>query len=264
MLQQYRKINAFFLELAIACIGGGLMGLAVTGYDGALYQGLVVHPYTLISPSPIEVVVPILCLLVACAIGLSAAPSAVKTFSEERDVYWREASTGHSPWAYYLGKNIASLYRFIIAAFHFTSLYHYFASPNISFLKMFIIHLFMFFSVYGMSFFVGMVVKRENASMTAVCLTIVMAVLCGDGPNVTDMRKYGLEWLLDISYARWGAEAWYSEELLVYEGVYEIQIVSASVFGYTLGRYFTDIVYIGICGVVWRVLGFLAMVGLNR
>ncbi|KAI3631015.1 hypothetical protein MIR68_010505 [Amoeboaphelidium protococcarum] len=264
MLQQYRRVNAFFIELGVAVVTGSLMGLAVTSYNGGLYQGLLIVPFTLLSPAPIEVVIPILCLLVSCAIGLSAAPAAVKVFSEERDVYYREASTGHSPWAYYVGKNVASTYRFVITSWHFCSLYHFFATPNISFYLMFYIHLLMFFCVYGMSFALGMMVRRENASMTAVCLAVVMAALCGGGPNLADMQKINLGWILDLSYARWGAEAWYSEELLLFDGVFEIYNVSAAVFGFTLGRYLVDIIIMIIIGCVWRVIGYLLLICLNR
>jgi hypothetical protein len=122
----------------------------------------------------------------------------------------------------------------------------------------------MFYTVYGVSFALAMVVKRENASMIAVCATIIFAVLNGSGPSLSDMAKYKMDWILDISYARWSTEAWYSSELMIYDGVYEIQSISASLFGYTLNRYYWDLLCIFIIGSVFRVLAFVLMVGLNR
>lgn len=264
ILQQYRRYNSFVLELGVATVSGLLMGLAVSGYDGNLYQGLLIYPFTLLSPAPIELVIPILSLIIGCAIGLSAAPAAVKTFSEEKEIYYREASAGHRAWAYYIGKNIASTYRFVIAALHFTSFFHFFASPNMEFGKMYLIHLFVFFCVYGVSYTVSMLVRRENASMSAVCLMVIFAVLCGGGPSITDMRKIGLVWILDISYARWAAEAWYSYELLIFDGVYEIRNISAAIFGYSLQRYFFDIFMLFVIGMAWRIIGFVLLIGLNR
>ena len=264
MVQQYRKVNAFVMELLVAVASGSLMGLAIHSYDGQLYQGLLVYPFTLLSPAPVELVIPILSLIVACAIGLSGAPSGVKIFCEEQDIYYREAAAGHNKISYFMGKNISSTYRFILSSLHFTSCFQLFGNPNIMFPYMYMIHLLMFFCVYGLSYAVAMVVKRENAAMIAVCLTIVSAVLCGDGPNINDMNSWGLGWMLDMSYARWGAEAWYSEELLVFDGVFEIYNLSARYFGYVLDRFWLNMFIMFCIGVAWRVVAFLLLVLVNR
>ena len=51
-------------------------------------------------------------MVMMMAIGLSGSAAAVKTFSEERPVFWREASAGHGRLAYFLGNTWATLYRF--------------------------------------------------------------------------------------------------------------------------------------------------------
>ena len=264
MLQQYRRVNSFVLEIGVASLSGLLMGLSVSSYDGVLYQGLLVYPFTLLSPAPIEQVIPMLCLILACAIGLSAGPAAVKIFSEERDIYFREASSGTKPLAYFIGKNISATYRFVIAALHFTALFHFFATPNSMFPRMFFIHLLMFYCIYGVAFAVSMLVKRENSSLAAVCVMTVFAVLSGGAPNINDMNRVGLGWLLAISYGRWAAEAWYSDEVMLFENVYEIYTISAQIFGYTLNRYFFDALMIFILGIAWRIVAFLLLIGLNR
>jgi ABC-type multidrug transport system ATPase subunit len=262
--QQYRRCNAFALELLVALISGSIMGLAVMCYDGSLYQGLLVQPFSLISPAPVEVVIPLLALIIGCTIGLSGAPAGTKIFSEEKDVYWREASAGHNPFSYFMGKNVSATYRFFVSALHFTASFHILTCPNIAFWNLYVIHLSMFYTVYGISFIVAMIVKRENASMVAVCVIIVFAVLCGNGPNLKDARKWGFEWFLDMSFNRWAAEAWYSEELLIYDGVYEIWKVSTEHFGFTLNRFWTDIFWIVVIGCAARLLAFILLVLLNR
>lgn len=52
-----------------------LTGIAVLGGAGELYQGILVEPYTLISPSPAEMVVPLLGLLIGLSVGLAGAPA---------------------------------------------------------------------------------------------------------------------------------------------------------------------------------------------
>jgi hypothetical protein len=264
MLQQYRKFNAFTTEVFVASISGMVMGMAIHGYGGQLYQGVVVEPYTLISPSPTEMVLPILCLIVSFAVGLAGAPAGVKIFSEEKEIYWREASAGHSPVPYYLGKNMASIYRLVISSLHFTAFLHFLGTPNIPFVSMYLIHLLHFFCVYGLSYVVAMMVKRENAALIAVCITIVMGVLGGGGPTLRDAERWGIRWLLDMSFDRWAAEAWYSTELLVFEGVYEINRISADIFGYTLGRYVLDLFWMLVAGVIFRIVAFFLLILLNR
>lgn len=264
LLQQYRKINALLLELFIATVSGLLMGIAVSSYDGALYRGLFIYPFTLISPAPVELVVPMLALIIGCAVGLSGSPAGVKIFCEERDIYFRESSAGLSPLGYFIGKNIASTYRFVISSLHFTAFFMFFATPGINFYAMYMIILLMFYTVYGVSFALAMVVRRENASMIAVCATIIFAVLNGSGPSISDLSRYSLDWILVISYARWGTEAWYSSELVIYDGVYEIQNISAKLFGYTLQRYNFDLLCIFILGCAFRLIAFILMVCLNR
>lgn len=262
--QQYRLITGLLLELAVATIAGNVVGMAVQMYDGALYRGFLIKPFTLISPAPIEIVVPILCLIQYTVIVLAGAPAGVKVFGEEKQMYWHERAAGLNPLSYFIGKNISSTYRFVLSALHFTSFFMFWACPNINFWKMYIIHLSVFFAVYGMAFLCSMIVKRENSAMIAVCLGVIMAVLCGGGPNITDMRKAGLEWLLNISFCRWAAEAWYSEELLVFDGVFEIWDISAATFGYTLGRYWYDIMWCVVIGFVYRFLAFILMICMNR
>ena len=73
IIQQYRRVNAYVMEVVVAVVTGILMGMAVYSYDGALYQGLLVEPYILISP--IEVTIPMMSMVVGCAIGLAGGTS---------------------------------------------------------------------------------------------------------------------------------------------------------------------------------------------
>lgn len=164
----------------------------------------------------------------------------------------------------YMAKNISSSYRFIISSLHFASFFMALGTPSIDFRKMYLVQFLAFFCVYGISYCVAMVVKRENAAMIAVCFTIISAALCGGGPNIKDMNSWGLGWMLDMSYARWFAESWYTEELMMYEGVFEIHNISAPIFGYTLGRFYTDVLMLALIGIAWRVLGFLLLVVVNK
>lgn len=78
MLQQFRTASTFLLEVAVASLAGLLMGLSMMGNAGYLYQGILIPPYSLISPSPTEFILPMFGLMIAVSVGLSGAPAGTK------------------------------------------------------------------------------------------------------------------------------------------------------------------------------------------
>jgi hypothetical protein len=60
-----------------------------------------------------------------------------------------------------------------------------------------------------------------------------------------------------------GGEAFYWQAVSIYEEVYDLNITN-EFYGYTFSRVGFDYAMMFIIGVVWRIFGFLAMVGLNR
>ena len=104
--------------------------------------------------------------------GLAAAAPGVKTFGEESElmkhlsrfalgreahlskeaIYWREASSGHSRSAYFVGKVIATLFRLTLSAMHFTALYAVLATPIIPFGTLYVVNLFYFYCTSSLGF----------------------------------------------------------------------------------------------------------------
>jgi hypothetical protein len=92
---------------------------------------------------------------------------------------------------------------------------------------------------------------------------VFSAVFCGFGPSLADARGWGIGWLWDISYARWGAEAFYTEEVSFFQNVYDVE-AAARVYGYTLNRFAMDVALMFVVGTVLRIVGFALLVSLNR
>jgi hypothetical protein len=61
----------------------------------------------------------------------------------------------------------------------------------------------------------------------------------------------------------WAAEQNFSSVMSVYDHVYENSIPT-DIFGYTLNRSGFDFGMMFLIGCFWRLLSFLAMIGLNR
>lgn len=109
-----------------------------------------------------------------------------------------------------------------------------------------------------------MLVRRENASLFAVVTTVFSAVFCGSGPTLRQARIWNMGWVLDISFDRWATEAWFNEEVTMFRGVYETDRVTAWLYGFTLDRFWLDIMYMVIIGVVFRVMAFGLLVLTGR
>jgi hypothetical protein len=264
MLQQYRTYTSFLLEVGVASLAGLLMGISTMGNAGQLYSGILVTPYTLISPSPVEFVLPLSGLLNGIAVGLSGAPAGVKTFGEERVLYWREAAAGHSKLAYYIGKSICTFYRFAVTSLHFSMFYYVLSRPLITFAKFYFIIFLLFYCVYGLSALISMVVRRENSSLLAVVVCLFAGVFNGFGPSLTDARSWGIGFIWEISYNRWGTEALFNEEVNMVRHVYQVDDISAKNWGYSLDRYGMDVGMMIVIGFVYRVIAYLLLIFLNR
>ena len=100
-----------------------MMGFAASQLP-EMYNGVLKPPYTLISPAPMELLVPSIGLYVALAVGIAGAPAGVLAFGEEKAMFFREAAAGHSPLAYYIAKSLSVFYRFTLGALHFTAVFH--------------------------------------------------------------------------------------------------------------------------------------------
>ncbi|KAI3654726.1 hypothetical protein MP228_000106 [Amoeboaphelidium protococcarum] len=263
LIQFSRKVSSMILEIGVCILAGGLMGLSVMGADGEMFRGIYVSPYTLVSPAPLVWIIPLLGLLVSMAVGLSGAPAAVKIFGEEKVVYWREAAAGHSRSAYYVGKSISALYRFAVTSLHFTAVFYFLASPLNSFANMYGIIVVLYYCVYGFSAIVSMLVQRENASLLAVVACLFAAVFNYFGPTKEKAVQWGVNFIWEISYAKWASEALFDGEVSNFGNVYQVEL-AASLYGYTLNRFTFDLCMALLIGSVFRVIAYVLMIVMNR
>jgi len=108
-----------------------------------------------------------------------------------------------------------------------------------------------------------MLVRRENASLTAIVCCVVSAVFCGNGPSIRDFKQWGFKWALDFSYCRWGAEAWYGREISPFKGLYDLG-TSQWMFGFELDTFWSSVGYMMLIGFTFRIIAFALLIGLNR
>jgi len=250
--QQHEKFTSVVLELGVAMLAGILMGAS-----GAVdYQGVLVSPYELLSAAPLEWLVPQMCMFISMAVGLAASSAGVKTYGEEKTVYWREAASGHHTLAYFIGTSTAMIYRVALASLHFAMIYHIMTSTIMPFGDFYLVIFLCFYAVYGLSACVSMVVKREDAPLVAVVISLVCAVFCGYVQSLPLALKY-------LSYAFWASEAIYTKNVSP-SIIYQKQDISAPLFNYTLDEFGKDVALVWVIGTILRVFAYILMRVVHR
>ncbi|KAJ3253942.1 hypothetical protein HK103_007611 [Boothiomyces macroporosus] len=261
LIQQLANPGSFALEIFLSSLAGAVMGFAIGG--PTIYTGVYIIPMTPISPAPLEWLLALLGFLIAVTSSLAAGPAAVKIFSEEKPVFWREASAGHSTLGYYIGKTISSFYRLAICSLHFTMFLHILPNPLISFWHFYWIIFGTYFGIYGLSAVISFLVEREDASLMAVVICLLHGITAGFGITLVTARDGHFGWLFDMSYNRWLTEAMFNDGVQPFVNIFEIQW-TADAFGYTLGRFNFDVGIAFLIGFIWRVLGYAVMMVTNR
>ncbi|KAL8850319.1 MAG: hypothetical protein Q9221_004734 [Calogaya cf. arnoldii] len=263
LLQQSRLRSSFFFEIFLSALGGFLIGLAQFKAEGQNFRGYFVPPYAILSSSIDYSSVPLMAVLVGIAIGLIASSPGVKIFGEEKLVYVREASSGHNRLAYYLGKVISTFPRMAIANLHFTAIFVLLATPRISWPHAFCANLLYFYSIYGLASIVSMLCKREDGPLLAVMASLIVGILNGMSPNLSQVEEWHLLWFWKALPGTWLAEAYFDRNVGGLGYLYAIEHASDGT-GYRLGMFTWDCCVLGIIGTVYRVVAFGAMRFLNQ
>ena len=262
-LQQYRLRSSFYAEIGVATLAGLLLGLAETSQDGINFRGIFQHPYELLSSSADYSSVPEMSLLIGLACGIIASTPGVKIFGEEKQIYAREASSGHNRFAYYIGKVLSTLPRMILSNLHFTTVFMYLSTPRMSWGAAFIANLLYFYCVYGLSSCVSMVTTREDGPLIATMTSLVVGIISGVRPSLHTVGGWHMTWLWRASPGTWLSEAYFTENVTPYRYLYQIDQAAAGT-GYKLGQYSLDLAMLFVLGTMYRVIAFGALRLFNR
>ncbi|KAL9016530.1 MAG: hypothetical protein Q9185_006107 [Variospora sp. 1 TL-2023] len=255
LLQQYRLRSSFFFEIGVSALGGFIIGLARFKSKGINFRGFYLEPYALLSSSIDYSSVAQMSLLVGIAIGLIASSPGVKIFGEEKLVYWREASSGHNRFAYYLGKVISTFPRMFVACLHFTATFMLLATPRIDWGAAFLAHLLYFYTIYGLASILSMCTRREDGPLLAVMASLIVGVLNGMSPNLTVVADWRMTWLWRALPGTWLAEAYFDKNVGGLAYLYAIGHASEAT-GYRLGNFGWDCAVLGVIGTVYRGVAF--------
>ncbi|RKF75727.1 ATP-binding cassette sub-family G member 2 [Golovinomyces cichoracearum] len=269
--QQWRQKKSFILEIGVGAIAGLLIGMSLYPANGIHFQGIYHAPFQLLSSAVNYTLVPQMGLFCCLSItitnifsrGLAAAAPAVKTFGEEKQIYWREASSGHSRSAYYIGKVMSTLPRISISALHYTTFFFVLATPRMYFWKIFLTNILYFYCIYGLSSMMSMSVRREDGPLMAMLLSLVVSVFSGYGPSLISVNSWHLEWFWRLSPAIWYTEAFYDQFLKPLGYLYDLRAAVVST-GVIRERFRLDLLFMFFFGSVYRVIAYFGLIFLDR
>jgi len=263
VLQQWRRKSSFYFEIGVAALAGLLIGLAEVSEDGINFRGIFLHPYEVLSSSVDFASVPEMALLVGLAIGLTASSPGVKIFGEEKLVYLQEASSGHNRFAYYIGKVLSTFPRMILANFHFTVFFILLSTPKISWGAAFIANLLYFYCIYGLASCISMITRREDGPLVATMTSLVVGVISGVSPSLHIVSGWHMTWLWRASPGIWLAEGYFTENILPYGYLYQMDLAAKNT-GYSLNGFGLDMVMLFALGSAYGVLAFFGLRIFNR
>ncbi|KAH6895532.1 hypothetical protein B0T10DRAFT_587006 [Thelonectria olida] len=263
VLQQYRTKGAFFAEMGLATLAGGLLGLAENPKKGVLFVGLYNEPYGVLSTAMDFKSAPELALLMAISIGLVAGAPGVKIFSEEMLLHKREAEAGHSRISYFLAKVVSVLPRMTLACLHFTTMVLILATPIIDWGLAFLANLLYFYCIYGLASVISMVVRREDAPLFATMISLIVGILSGAAPPLSQVKTWHVEWLWRASPGTWLAELYFGQLVAPFDYLFNVE-AATTVTGFHLDWKWLNIGVMAAIGTVYRVIAYVGMIFAHR
>ncbi|KAK3313098.1 hypothetical protein B0H66DRAFT_569549 [Apodospora peruviana] len=258
-LQQYRVLPTLYYELGLASLAGFLLGLAEHTKGGILFIGPYTNPaYSILSVSSDFQSVPELSLLTAIAIGLVSAAPGVRVFSEEMLLHRREAEAGHSRLAYFVAKSLSILPRMVLACLHFTTFLFLLAVPIINYWIAFLANLLYFYCIYGLASCISMVVRREDAPLFATMIALIVGILSGAAPPLSNVKDWHMEWLWRMSPGTWLGELYFGRLVEPFRYLYDVDLAAQST-GYHLDWLWRNMLVLLGIGSVYRILAFIGL-----
>ncbi|KJE94832.1 multidrug resistance protein [Capsaspora owczarzaki ATCC 30864] len=232
--------------------------------------------------SPSEENIGLMGIYMCMGIGVMATAVSVRTFGDERIVYWRDASSGINTLAYFIGKCVVDFAKFLFFTWSFLATFMLVAAPFGSFNGYFQVVLAVIWCMSSLGYITSIVLSRQNSGFTAVMLGIIWSLTTGFVFSTEKLGFFGI-----ISFPRWFGEAVFAVEtadissgphsvintvVLAGGQAFPVQQAYGSGleqfadlrYGYTLGRLSTNVLMMFVLGAALRVIAYALLRLTNR
>lgn len=220
-------------------------------------------PYTLATActNPLRDDYPSIGSFLCWAIGFAGIAVGAGTFGAEKPQFWREQGSGMNFVTYFYGKVVADIPKIAVASMFFSFALLAGFATNSTVIKMYAIIFAMYFSGFSLGYLVSAFVDQGTAALLGVAVSMLFAIqLSGSSkPSLKDIQDgngFG-QGVFFMSYARWGSEAFYINEVKEYEYMDIQAYVTAQGYTLTNDQFAIDIRNMFLQAFIWQVVALV-------
>lgn len=202
-------------------------------------------------------------LLTTICVGMTTGASSVRVFGGELTQFRREAASGISRVAYFLGKNIAELPMLILTPVMFLSMFTTLTTPRTNLGALYAIVFMGTWAVSGMAYMISVIVDPRDAQLATVVLVLISSMFGGVNPTLAKLQTMGFVSVgaAALSYGRYMNEAMLSANVARWPEVWCTEINSQLlVLGFDLGAYSFCLLSLLLLGVGFRIVACWVLV----
>ncbi|KAI3843231.1 hypothetical protein MKW92_010463 [Papaver armeniacum] len=130
--------------------------------------------------------------------------AALRSFSQDKLIYWRESSSGMSSFAYFLSKDTVDHFNTLVKPVVYLSMFYFFSNPRSSFMDYYIVLVFLVYCVTGVAYAFSIFLEPGAAQLWSVLLPVVLTlVLTQQYSGVWLITRCVLELLYCCSFRCW-------------------------------------------------------------
>eukprot|EP01138_Halocafeteria_seosinensis_P007263 gb/GECG01007426.1/.p1 GENE.gb/GECG01007426.1/~~gb/GECG01007426.1/.p1 ORF type:complete len:903 (+),score=87.91 gb/GECG01007426.1/:1-2709(+) len=197
-------------------------------------------------------------MFVSWGVSFAGAAVASNTFGPEETNYWREVSSGLYTLPYFLAKCAVDILRIGLAAAVFEVAFFAAYTSIIDVLRLYAIVVLLYFNGFQIGYFLTTLVGVRLSPLVALVVTLLSsAILSGFAIRLPQISSSWI-WLFQMSYARWGIEAYYILSVEPYQ-YFDLQ-PGLDNFGYDMSEFDPSLKNMAVVGAGWCCLAFLLMV----
>ncbi|RZC76969.1 hypothetical protein C5167_001143 [Papaver somniferum] len=193
------------------------------------------------------------------AAGYTYTIAALRSFSTDKLIYWRESSSGMSSLAYFLSKDTVDHFNTLVKPVVYLSMFYFFNNPRSSFMDYYIVLVFLVYCVTGIAYVFAIFLEPGSAQLWSVLVPVVLTLVS------TQQTTGFVKFIANLCYPKWALQAFVISNAESYSGVWLItRCGSLMKRGYDLRNWNRSIIVLFLYGAGSRILAYILMVSFQR
>ncbi|KAI3906330.1 hypothetical protein MKW92_015127 [Papaver armeniacum] len=193
------------------------------------------------------------------AVSLLCKIAALRSFSTDKLIYWRESSSGMSSLAYFLSRDTVDHFNTLVKPVLYLSMFYFFNNPRSSFMDYYIVMVCLVYCVTGIAYVFAIFFEPSSAQLWSVLLPVVLTL-------VSTRETTGLMTIIaNLCYPKWALQAFVISNAERYSGVWLItRCGSLMQTGYDLRNWNFSLGVLILYGACSRILAYFLMVTFQK